>query len=213
MATNIVEVDEFTTNVVTMEDGDPRDAASVLQATQPLANRAKYLRGRVIGAATTYLYLPAMIDATLANFVWTNTWGTGGIGTSNRIAYAQNNTGTPNHIYVPLGGLPKAGAKISQVRAFFYPVTGHGSLPTQPTLSLLAQPIDGGAPSTIATRQHNAASVPAYETDEVITMVAEDSLPYTITDVETYWIKFEGESGGAAVPGLALFRLDVTVTP
>lgn len=52
MATPIVEVDEYTANVVAPEGGDVRNAASVRTPLQALANRTKYMADRLIGEET-----------------------------------------------------------------------------------------------------------------------------------------------------------------
>jgi hypothetical protein len=46
MAEDLVEVDEFTPAVTAPEDGDDRDAESVVQGFQPLANRTRWLSNR-----------------------------------------------------------------------------------------------------------------------------------------------------------------------
>jgi hypothetical protein len=214
MSTPIIEVDAFTGTVVTMEDGDDRDAASVLQATQPLTNRSLFLRNRVKGGAASYRDQPTFIAEALTNFVWTNTWNTSGIGGGNRIAYAQTDTAAPNGFYVPLS-MPRADglAKITEVRVRFHPTVGtHGDVPAvQPTFSLIQQPLNGDAPTVLRTVTFAAGSVGAYEADQLITLGTGGSLPHIILATSMYWARFEGEAGADSEIGLAVFGIDMSI--
>ena len=82
MSTNLTDVAAFTSPVVAPEAGDPRTAASVVAAVQPLADRTRWLLGAVagylqwsgrlrVGAATTGLgvYVGAIDAAVIGTSV------------------------------------------------------------------------------------------------------------------------------------------------
>lgn len=68
MPTNVTEVSQFTTNVPVPNDGENANAASLLQAIQPLADRSQYLKNAIPELACLSrrsLYAPG--DGTVRN--------------------------------------------------------------------------------------------------------------------------------------------------
>jgi hypothetical protein len=109
MPVTLTEVSEFTTNVVVPADGDNRNAASVVQGFQPLANRTKYLKtfdvsGELLGAS--YIYYSAgvgiivgrirklVIDGVLLSTSGEEVVSTGSLTADSwNYLYARNNSG------------------------------------------------------------------------------------------------------------------------
>lgn len=185
MAVNIVEVNEFTTNVVTMEDGDNRDSSSVLAATQPLTNRTRFL-------GEYQVQIPLTPYALVGG-------GWAVAGPASDFGITQSSSGGS----VTWGIDAREGMKIVRVLVDYQPGGSHGALPVQPTITLYRRPDNpASAKVSVASLQDNAASVVLYEQWRTLDL----SLSHTITS-GSYMLTFDGESGGNFQAGTKISRV------
>ncbi len=212
MSDPIIEIDEFTASVIVPEDGDPQDAASVIQGFQPLANRTLRLKNtnRNTAATFTELFAPPLVyigDPTLS---WdpTETGGTPG-----NIVGLNHDVSDGRQYLIPLP-VPQPPAntvrKLVSATIYFVPNTTHVDEPdTQPELTLLRQPLDGSSGMTsIATASTAAADAAAYNALRSL-QVSAPAGGHTLVDTEVYWLRFLGEAGGDSLDDMVITGIKV----
>jgi hypothetical protein len=204
MSTPIIEVDEFTGSVIAAEAGDPRTAGSVLAATQPLANRTRFIRERARGVIDQGRYIVPLNDP-----FWKSNFST----INGPFVWQQTSVGSTADLIFALDTLPTAGSVIDQLTVRFKPASGHGALPaSQPILEFWRQANDGsGFGELVDDAQLAAGSVVAYEAQQTLNLTF--GTPHAISASHTYYVRFEGESGANAVTGLYMVRLEAVMSP
>jgi hypothetical protein len=216
MTTPLTDVDEYTSPVPVPTNGEGADAALALRpGYQALANRMHYARQRVEGLALSYTRLCGLTPIYITGgnqfiFDWVN--GPGG----DAAGWKQNNTGV-SLIGFPLP-LPKGDsvAELASVKIYFRPIGGgatHAGLPgQQPQLQIFRQPTDGTTLQQVGTTSTLAAgSVAAYEAPQSLTVSPAGG--HVISNGDSYYARFAGESGANALVGLLVTRLEYVMTP
>jgi hypothetical protein len=206
MASTLTEVDTYTATVTVPDDGDTRNASSVVAGFQDIADRTKNLDRRSMMGETELvvpggLFVPHDVSVT-----------TDYVRSSSGVAghhWLQNST-TASLLLAPLPHL-RSGT-ITAITLYLEGSVGHGGLPaTMPEFYLISAPLtDGSAPVTEVTAQVDASgSVGAYEVPHTIDATG---LSVTIDPLNSYWVSMLGEASTNSQTGLAFYNLRLTIT-
>lgn len=205
MPTNHTDVNQWNT-VVKFNDGEAANAASVRSATEPLADRAFFLRKRVTGSESgEELPLPMIAAGTgVVNFTWD----------SPQMEWRQDSVASAGVIFFDLTTVIPKNCKITSIGALVKGAAGHGALPiTMPQIKLYEKnSLTQGNATVLGTKVDDSANVGAYETVHAIVLSG-------LTEVvannsgSRYYLTFEGEDGTNELIGLRLLGLYATVDP
>ena len=199
-----------------MEDGDDRDAASVLQATQPITNRLQYIKNffpAFDGAGPFYLDIPLHV-----------------IGAEDRFAPLLSplliqdsvNTGSAadkGEVWIPLRHpmFVQAGAiEILELAVRCEANTGHGAFPGgapagMPELSLFELNTVTGALTEIGSPTlDTSATSGAYEAPHYINKTGLGEL---VTTEILHYARLKGEAGANAIAGFTFYAIRLRVGP
>lgn len=171
---------------------------------QPLANRTFYISERVPGAAGSYeidLGIPALFSGSWIQVL------DGGPGND---AWGLEQQTTGGAFSIPITMIPGDGAAlIDYISVEMIPASGHaGTTITEPSMSLIKQPINGGTPTTVASVTFpNVVSLPAYEQQQTFVL----PLNEVISNSHKYWFLFTGEAGAQFLAELLITKIVMAV--
>lgn len=201
--------DTYTASIIVPDGGDPRTAASVEEGMQDLADRLNFIRRRVEGAAASYKRSVKLMITNATNFNWAGAaYG----------VHQHSVAGTPINLFqitVPRGD---GVSKLTEVKIYFKPASGHGGVPAGlPEALLDFQPGSGGAAVSVvgSVVLPTPGSVGAYEVAQTLTLTPGGG-GHVLQDPASggsYWVAFGGENGANAAAGLVVNSITYTMVP
>lgn len=204
---------DFENGLTVAEVGDSFNATcgTVLPALfQQVGDRFQALQRAVPGAGTSVTVRVPLIALYNTSDRFTGSPG------QNRWLYSQGDiTSAGALLFAVPSSLPVGFGKIDSVVARVMG-TGHSALPaTKPTLTLYRNGRAAGGTgdvtaTSVGTQADTAASAGAYDVIHTITI---SGLAHSVLADNDYFIKFTGEASTNASPGLALYSIDLVVTP
>lgn len=209
MSSAVSETLTYEASVIGPDDGDPRNAASVRDGLQDLANRTKFLKetGPSLTGTNKYAlasrqitrYLPFSFIAKPAE--WLASAGSGDDSAATLV-------NTAVRLYIPLD-VPN-GSTLDEVSVEVSGAGGHAGLPgTMP--AIIVQQHSLGANAAVGTSQSDTSGgTGAYQTPHYITKTG---LAHSVNRVTNrYFVQLTSESGANALAGLSVFGVLVKFT-
>ncbi len=210
MPTAVSETDTYTAALQVPNDGEDVNQASLLSNfVQGLGNRTLHLKNKTPGVGATYQIEIPLGSASL-------NIGTRFAFLESALLWQQTSVADGGALYFPLP-LMAAYGTLKEVHLIVDGGSTHGGVPaTKPKITIMRNVATIGAasitaPASVGTATDSSASVGSYELVHAISVTGLAVVP---TDINTHWLKVEGETGANSVANeLRVLRAYAVVGP